>query len=96
MPAGPRLFSYRSAQKPNIFLPVGRKKDIGESVVQPKWLLSEAVLSETVLVLDGCSNFGDADPGSKRSAVTCGPMAQIAILNCFEFECEYSPLRRTQ
>jgi hypothetical protein len=55
-PAGPRLFSYRFAQKPNIFLPVGRKKDIGESVVQPKWLLSEAVLSETVLVIDGCSN----------------------------------------
>ena len=26
MPAGPRLFSYRFAQKPNIFLPVGRKK----------------------------------------------------------------------
>jgi len=24
-------------------------------------VLSEAVLSETVLVLDGCSNFGDAD-----------------------------------
>jgi hypothetical protein len=36
MPAGPRLFSYRFAQKPNIFLPpVGRKKDIGESVVLP-------------------------------------------------------------
>jgi hypothetical protein len=34
MPAGPRLFSYRFAQKPNIFLPVGRKKDIGEGVVQ--------------------------------------------------------------
>jgi len=24
-------------------------------------VLSEAVLSETVLVLDGCSNFGDAE-----------------------------------
>jgi hypothetical protein len=34
-PAGPRLFSYRFAEKPNIFLPNGRKKDIGEGVVQP-------------------------------------------------------------
>ena len=36
MPAGPRLFSYQIRQNPNIFLPPsGRKKDIGESDVQP-------------------------------------------------------------
>ncbi len=52
-------------------------------------VLSEAVLSETVLVLDGCSNFGDADRCSKRFAGTCGPIGRIAILGHFEYEYEY-------
>ena len=52
-------------------------------------MLSKAVLSETVLVLDGCSNCGDADRGSRRVAVTCGPMGRIAILDRFEYEYEY-------
>jgi hypothetical protein len=52
-------------------------------------VLSEAVLSETVLVLDGCSNCGDSDRGSRRVAVTCGPIGRIAILDRFEYEYEY-------
>ena len=52
-------------------------------------VLSEAVLSETVLVLDGCLNCGDADRGSKRFAGTCGPMGRIDILDRFEYEYEY-------
>jgi len=52
-------------------------------------VLSKAVLSETVLVLDGCSNCGDADRGSRRVAVTCGPIGRIAILDRFEYEYEY-------
>ena len=54
-------------------------------------VLSEAVLSpprRTVLVLDGFSNFGNADRGSKRFAVTCGPIGRIAILDRFEYEYE--------
>ncbi len=49
------------------------------------------VLSETVLVLviDGCSNCGDSDRGSRRFAVTCEPMGRIAILDCFGYEYEY-------
>ena len=39
------------------------------------------------VVLDGCLNCGDADRGSRRFAVTCGPMGRIAILGCFEYEC---------
>jgi hypothetical protein len=42
-----------------------------------------------VLVLDGCSNCGDADRGSRRFAVTCEPMGRIAILDRFEYEYEY-------
>ena len=49
-------------------------------------VLSEAVLSETVLVLDGCSNCGDADRCSKRFAGTCGPIGRIAIIERFEYE----------
>jgi|LauGreDrversion4_2_1035121.scaffolds.fasta_scaffold794256_1 hypothetical protein len=49
-------------------------------------VLSEAVLSETVLVLDGCLNCGDADRRSKRFAETCGPIGRIAILDRFEYE----------
>jgi len=51
-------------------------------------VLSEAVLSETVLVLDGCLNCGDADRCSKRFAGTCGPIGRIAILGRFEYEYE--------
>jgi hypothetical protein len=39
-----------------------------------------------VLVLDGCSNCGDADRESRRVAVTCGPIGRIAILDRFEDE----------
>ena len=49
-------------------------------------VLSEAVLSETVLVLVGCLNCGDADSLSRRFAVTRGPMGRIAILDRFEYE----------
>ena len=52
-------------------------------------VLSKAVLSpprRTVLVLDGCSNRGDSDRGSRRFAVTCGPMGRIAILDLVEYE----------
>ncbi|MFN6139006.1 MAG: hypothetical protein ACK480_10995 [Planctomycetota bacterium] len=52
-------------------------------------VLSEAVLSETVLVLDGCLNCSDADRRSRRFAVTCGPIGRIAILGRFEYEYEY-------
>ena len=52
-------------------------------------VLSEAVLSATVLVLDGYLNCGDADRGSKRFAGTCGPMGRIATLGHFEYEYEY-------
>jgi hypothetical protein len=52
-------------------------------------VLSEAVLSATGLVLDGCSNCGDADRESRRVAVTCGPIGRIAILDRFEYEYEY-------
>ena len=47
------------------------------------------VLSETVLVLDGCLNCGAADRCSKRFAGTCGPIGRIAIKGCFEYEYEY-------
>ena len=57
-------------------------------------VLSEAVLSETVLVLDGCLNCGDADRRSRRFAGTCGPMGRIAILDRIEYE--YRPPRRTE
>jgi hypothetical protein len=40
------------------------------------------VLSETVLVLDGCLNCGDADRGSGRFAVTCGPKDPWTELLC--------------
>ena len=49
-------------------------------------VLSEAVLSETVLVLDGCLNCGAADRRSKWFAVNCGPIGRIAILDRFEYE----------
>ena len=49
-------------------------------------VLSETVLSETVLVLDGPLNCGDADRGAVRSAVTCGAMNRIAILDLIEYE----------
>jgi hypothetical protein len=32
---------------------------------------------------------GDADRGSRRVAVTCGPIGRIAILDRFEYEYEY-------
>jgi hypothetical protein len=46
------------------------------------------VLSETVLVLDGCLNCCDAARRSKRFAGTCGPIGRIAILDRFEYEYE--------
>jgi hypothetical protein len=46
------------------------------------------VLSETVLVLDGCLNCGDADRRSRPFAVTCRPMSRIATLDRFEYEYE--------
>jgi hypothetical protein len=49
-------------------------------------VLSETVLSETVLVLDGRSNCGGANRGAVRSAVTCGAMSRIAILDLIEYE----------
>ncbi len=49
-------------------------------------VLIEAVLSATVLVLDGCLSCGDADRGSRRLAITCGPIGRIAILDRFEHE----------
>ena len=52
-------------------------------------VLSEAVLSATVLVLDGCLSCGDADRESRRVAVTSEPMVRIAILDRFEYEYEY-------
>jgi hypothetical protein len=52
-------------------------------------VLSEAVLSATVLVLAGCLNCGDADRGSRGFAVTCRPMGRIAILDRIEYEYEY-------
>ena len=55
-------------------------------------VLSEAVLSpprRTVLVLDGWLNCGDADRGSRRFAVTCGPKGRMAILERFEHEHEH-------
>ena len=45
------------------------------------------VLSETVLVLDGCLICGDAD--ARRFAVICGPMDRIAMLDRFEHEHEH-------
>jgi hypothetical protein len=50
-------------------------------------LLSETVLV-LVLVLDGCLSCGDADRGSRRFAVACGPMGRIAILRRPEYEHE--------
>ena len=47
------------------------------------------LLSEAVLVLDGCSNCSDADRRSKRFAGTCGPIGRIAILDRIEYEYEY-------
>jgi hypothetical protein len=49
-------------------------------------VLSEAVLSATVLVLDGCSNCSDADRRSRRFAGTCGPIGRIAIRDLFRYE----------
>jgi hypothetical protein len=51
-------------------------------------VLSEAVLSATVLVLDGFSNCSDADRRSRRFAGTCGPIGRIARLDLFEYEYE--------
>ena len=61
-------------------------------------VLSETVLSETVLVLvlDGCLTFGDADRRSRRFARNCRPMGRIATLDPFEYEYEYRPPRRTE
>ena len=47
------------------------------------------VLSETVLVIDGCLNCGAADRRSKRFVETCGPIGRIAILDRIEYEYEY-------
>ena len=55
-------------------------------IVLSETVLSETVLSETVLVLDGPLNCGDADRGAVRSAVTCGAMNRIAILDLIEYE----------
>ena len=52
-------------------------------------VLSEAVLSATVLVLDGCSNCSDADRRSRRFVGTYGPIGRIARLDLFEYEYEY-------
>jgi len=68
-----------------------RHQQLGDFVVL---VLSEAVLSETVLVLDGCLNCGDADRCSKRFRGTCGPMDRIAIMECVEDE--YRPPPRTE
>ena len=43
---------------------------LSEAVLSPP---RRTVLSETVLVLDGCLNCGDADRRSRRFAVTCFP-----------------------
>ena len=61
-------------------------------------VLSETVLSETVLVLvlDGCLNCGDADRRSRRFGGNCRPMGRIVTLDPFEYEYEYRPLRRTE
>jgi hypothetical protein len=52
-------------------------------------VLSETVLSATVLVLDGCLNCGAADRRSRRFAGTCAPIGRIATLGHFEYEYEY-------
>jgi hypothetical protein len=52
------------------------------------------VLSETVLVLDGCLICGDTDRRSRRLAVTCGQMGRIAILDHVEYQYR-SPWRTT-
>ena len=52
-------------------------------------VLSETVLSATVLVLDGCLSCDDPDRGSRQVAVTCGPMGWIAILARVEHEHEH-------
>jgi len=57
-------------------------------------VLSEAVLSETVLVLDGCLTCDDADRRSKRFAGTCGPIGRIDILDYDKYE--YRPPQRTE
>ena len=44
------------------------------------------VLSETVLVLVGCSNCSGANRGAVRFALTCGAMSRIAILKLIEYE----------
>ena len=49
-------------------------------------VLSETVLSETVLVLDGCLTCGDADRRSRRFARNCRPMGRIVTLDPFEYE----------
>ena len=48
-------------------------------------VLSETVLSETVLVLDGRLNRDAAARWSLRFAVTFGSMGRIAILDCFPY-----------
>jgi len=52
-------------------------------------VLSEAVLSETVLVLDGCLDLCNTDGWSKRFTVICRLLGWIAILDRFEYEYEY-------
>ena len=64
----------------------GNDESTCSSIRGVQLVLSEAVLSETVLVLDGYSNCGTADRGSRRFAGTCGPIGPIAILGRSEYE----------
>ena len=78
-----RVFSLHQA---NFITRSGLASDFVVLVLSPP---RRTVLSETVLVLDGCSNCSDADRRSKRFAGTCELMGRIAILARFEYEYEY-------
>ncbi len=78
-----RVFSLHRA---NFITRSGLASDFVVLVLSPP---RRTVLSETVLVLDGCSNCIDPDRRSKRFAGTCELMGRIAILARFECEYEY-------
>jgi len=59
------------------------KSQVGSCIASDFFLI---VLSETVLVLDGCSNCSGANRGAVRFALTCGAMSRIAILKLIEYE----------
>ena len=71
-PVVPFQFDVEKQQRPT------RPQDPIVLVLSPPL---RTVLSETVLVLDGCSNCTDADRRSKRFAGTRGPIGRIAILD---------------